>query len=128
MQMSMSCCQMQRLEGGMTTSVFPNIERMLNDQTDYWDALQYAARRKHMDRYDSVIDFLFCETFAKYQRHCFRFYEDKGPPLRDMATPEQLDHFERALILVLDTALLSLKEQRKWCWGWITFKARAAVA
>lgn len=109
-----------RLEivGGITESIFPKVERMLLGDSDYRKALEYVAARKQMDRYRSMIDFMFCELYPKWRKPCFHFYDGDGPSLKEMLTVEQIQEYERRMVKALGVAHKLFCEQRckSWCW------------
>ena len=71
------------LFGGATSStVFPNAENLLH-QTEYQEGLDYVSGCKNMDKYRSVMDFLFGEIMIEYRFHVFTYYNGRGPKLFD---------------------------------------------
>jgi hypothetical protein len=121
MDISLSCSlvQTQKLEvtGGITMSVFPEAEQFLLADSDHQNALRYVASRKDMKRYKSMMDFLFCELYTRYQPACFRFYEKNGPILRDMATQEQINFWGKVLLLAVQKAFEIHSQKRRVSWG-----------
>jgi len=113
--------QCLELNGGATQTIFPKTEKKLGEG-DYIKALKYVASRKNMNRYKSVMDFLFCEMFpTPWKFKAFRFYNDQGPQLKD--DPEMSD----ALIKMFDSILCNvvleickdaLNKDRRKEWGW----------
>ena len=91
------------LTGGATQTIFPKAEQLLAE-TDYQKALQFVSSRKNMNRYRSMMDFLFMELFTQYQKHCFRYYEDKGPLLKDMLSAGQIEKYDQWLVIALKVA------------------------
>lgn len=112
--------------GGATETIFPAAELLLN-ATDYQRALEFVASRKSMNRYHSVMDFFFCELFTKYRSGAFRYYDDKGPPLREILTPEQVKSFGRSLVIALQIAKRCLDEERRQTWASFARDARVAA-
>ena len=106
------------LLGGMTDSIFPEVEKWLQVSTDRQRALEWVAARKRMDRYKSIIDFLFVETFDHFRPACLAYYADKGPPLKDMITVANREKFSRTLLLVLQVAYDAFCAERRVTWGW----------
>ena len=102
--------------GGITTSIFPEAERMLLENTAYWNALCFIACRKRMDRYISVIDFLFCELYPRFQRPCARFYEGNGPLLKDVLSDTEIDHYGCMLVYALRCAHHLYDQHRRLSW------------
>ena len=117
------CCRISQdldVSGGCTQSVFPAVDNLLKE-TDFQLALEHVASKKNMDVYRSMVDFLFCEIFIKFKKGCFRFYDDKGPPLRKVVTDQaKLRWFEKMLIRSLNLAHQVMSERRdrrfkNWC-------------
>ena len=111
-------CQMQTLDlvGGATMSIFPRAESWLLADSDHQHGLEYVARRKNQERYHSMMDFLFCELFVKYRQDCFRYYEGKGPLLKEMISREEIKWCDAILLKALKTAHQAFCKQRKMTW------------
>jgi hypothetical protein len=118
--MMMEVHQRAELEiaGGTTTSIFPRVEQILLNDTETLKALRYVAHRKKMDRYHSVVDFVYCEVFTEHRRMCFRYYEDDGPNLKTILSPVSAARREEILLAALKLArrVHRAEEQRSWCW------------
>ncbi len=132
MQMRMQLRLVQRQlqsSGGATSSIFPEVDQMLND-TDCQEALRFIAKRKKMDRYNSMVDFLFCEIYVGYQYHCWRFYEGKGQLLKDMTTttPEKIVAWEKVLVAALKRAMKALQDERHVTWTGFVSEVLAEAA
>ena len=110
--------QWVEIVGGTTESIFPQVEAMLQGSDDYQRALEFVAARKKMERYHSVIDFLFCELHPEWRTACRRFYAGKGPQLKDQITAEQLVDFNERLLKAIEVAHDMFCEQRCKSWGW----------
>lgn len=106
------------LVGGMTDSIFPEIEMWLQVATDRQRALEWVAARKRMDRYESVMDFLFCETFEHFRSVCLAYYKRTGPQLKETITVAQRERFARTLLVVLQIAYDAFCAERRVTWGW----------
>ena len=123
---SMMLCVQQSLAliGGATESIFPQVEALLLSNTDYQDALQYVASRKNMDRYRSMMDFLFCELFPEWKASCFRFYENEGPALREQISIEEILHYNNKLLKAMDVAieLFKTRETEYFNGGWKCYR------
>lgn len=101
-------CDVQQgiqLEAPMCGELFPRAALLLGD-TSYQRALEFVNSRRRMDRYRSMMDYLFAESVWGYQRRCFAYYRGEAPPLRDLlgVTPAQLERWDRYLVEVLNTA------------------------
>jgi hypothetical protein len=118
--MEMRFEQQQRqllLTGGLTTSVFPETEGLLMGATEYQEALAFVAGRKDMNRYHSMMDFLFCEIFIEYRARCFSYYEeDERPKLKDILAEEDRARYDRWLTAGLKLAFEKFKEKRALSW------------
>lgn len=108
--------------------IFPQTESWLLSDDNHWLALEHVARRKNMEKYHSMMDFLFCELFVKYQKHCFRYYNEKGPLFKDMTSEEQIVRYYAILLEALKIAYEVFSEQRKVSWGWFQTEVLKLVA
>lgn len=104
------------LVGGATESLFPQVEALLLGETDYQEALEYVAARKKMDRYHSVIDFIFCELHPEWRMSCRRYYEGNGQQLCGQITTVQLMEYNRRLLKALEVARETFAEKRRENW------------
>jgi hypothetical protein len=120
--------QALELGGGLTESIFPEAEAWFRTSADRMKSFEYVASRKKMDRYESVIDFLFCEIFTRYRRSCFNFYERKGPQLKDMITIPERSHFALVLVKALDLGYQAFAEKRRLSWTELRVLAIRAAA
>ncbi len=102
--------------GGMTESIFPEVETWLLEASDHQEALKYVASRKNMNRYRSMVDFLFCEIYTEYRSSCFWFYKKGEGRLGDFVSKEHLAEYERVMLLALKIALEAYlnKESMNW--------------
>lgn len=119
--------QALELVGGATDSIFPEVEALLSANTDYQEALKYVASRKKMERYQSVIDFLFCELHPEWKTACRRFYEGQGPQLKDMITPAQHAASSARMLKALEVARELHEEHRRKTWGWYCDQVEIAL-
>ncbi|OGY91781.1 MAG: hypothetical protein A3B31_01445 [Candidatus Komeilibacteria bacterium RIFCSPLOWO2_01_FULL_53_11] len=116
-RMQAQLMQALQLCGGMTQSIFPQAEAWLLASIEHQAALEYVAMNKNMNRYESVMDFLFCEIFPIYRSACQRFYAGRGPQLRDMINVEQLVFSGNCLMKALELAFdcYQQKQRISWC-------------
>jgi len=114
----LALCLSQSLDitGGATESVMPRIDAWLQESADHWDALQFVASRKDMDRYDSVVDFLLCEICPEERAACMRFYAGNGKRLADIRSAEIIARYEARILLFLDVCYAAHCEQRRLSW------------
>lgn len=120
--MSVSCSMILILEvpditGGTTESIFPRTEKMLTKITAYMKALKYVASRKKMDRYRSVVDFLFCELNPAWKSSCQKFYDEEGPQMKDLITERRAKEFDRMLVEALNLAHTLSVDRRRLKWA-----------
>ena len=126
LSLNLKTTQSLQVVGGATRSIFPQVEEMLNNN-EYQRALKFVAARKKMNRYWSMIDFLFCELHPEWRIACRRFYSDNGPQLKDLITPEQLVKFNERLLKAIEVAHDLFCEQRRKNWGWYRKQVEEAI-
>jgi len=126
--MSLELSQLQ-LTGGVTTTIFPAVEQLINE-TDYQLSLEFVASRKNMQRYRSMVDFLFCEVFVQYRAGCFRYYQDetKHPLLKNILTPDEVTRYERWMVAALQLAREKFENKRKESWTQFRIQALKLAA
>ncbi len=106
------------LVGGATDSIFPEVEALLLDSSDHQYALEFISTGKiALKRYRSVIDFLFCELHFGWRPACLRFYQDKGPALREMIPPEKWAQCNKRMLKALEVAYKLFHEKRQLLWS-----------
>lgn len=105
------------IEGGSAGSIFPHVDSFLCKEENL-AALNYVARRKSLRRYETVVDFLYCEVFPAMRRSCERWYDGKGPALADLIDePRRADEEKRLLrVLRCARALYRARQYRSWSW------------
>jgi len=103
------------LIGRFSHTIFPNTEEMLQE-IEYQEALEIIAKSKKIDRYQSYMDFLFCEIYLEYQNWCFKFYNDEGPDLQNCLNSKQIAQFDHNLCLALKVAKNILDQKREKSW------------
>lgn len=113
--------------GGITGSVFPEVDRLLQ-QSDYQQAMHFVAGRKNAGRYRSVMDFLFCEIHTEWRGHCQAYYRDSGPPLREQIDEPLRREFARRMVVALEVARRLHDEERCRSWGWYVEQVEVALA
>lgn len=103
------------LEGGLSQSVFPQVEKWVYSKSDHAELLQELVPFVEIE-YQSLLDLLFCESYRDQQEACLAFYEGKGPPLRELCTGKELQMFERGLLLSCKLAYERVKKGRFRSW------------
>lgn len=106
--------------GGATDSLFPEVERILAEEPGAFDAFVHVTRTKSatLAQYESMVDFVFCETFPENRQSCRRYYDGKGPPLRELiAGSPQWTHYNRVMVhaIGLAKACKARDERVHWC-------------
>lgn len=103
--------------GGVTNTVFPMTEKRLIEKEIYLDALLFSARYKKIGRYESIMDFLFCEVFPiPWRKVCFQYYEDRKRQLCDIKG-FKADYYDNLLCnLVLDMCKLAQDSKKDVSW------------
>lgn len=112
--------QQIEMTGGATESIFKIAETFLLESTDNQKALEYVARRKRMDLYWSVMDFVFCELNPKWRLACNMYYAGNGPQLIKQITKEEIAEYDRQLVIALKVAYQLFCEKR--CKSWTQYK------
>lgn len=126
--MQLQVIQALQVIGGATQSIFPQAEAWLTTGSDHQDSLKYVAWKKDMNRYHSMMDFLFCELFPEHRRKCFDFYEDRGPMLKDILSVEQFLYYSNALLQALEIAYKIFCRHRRTNWTRFRCKVLKAIA
>lgn len=110
--------QAHSLEDACTHDMFKRTEELLCSDMDFQHSLEFVGSRKDMDRYNSMVDFLFCELVLGYRKKCFLFYEGKERPLREhaVATKEQVAHWDAFLVEALHVARQRFNDKRSASW------------
>ena len=118
LQLRLTIAQTQELAltGGLTESIFPEAEILFRVSTDYQKALKYVARRKDMERYESIMDFLFCELHPEFRAGCFKYYLDRKRPLRKIITEQERYFYACRLVLALEAAYAAWKQDLVNSW------------
>lgn len=123
--MSMSCVprltvrQLLDLDliGGITESIFPEVEAYLEVDHDHLKALQWIARNKSVERYHSVMDWLLCETYREWRGACKRFYEDDKPTLAELITEPERKVYAWGMLQMVKRAYEAFCAERWISWG-----------
>lgn len=104
MEMKLSICSLRQdidVSGGMTQTVFPRVEKWLKRTVKNQNTIKRLAIRKKIGRYESLIDFLFCEIFTSFRQSCFEYYEGRGNKLNDIISDKEARYYDDFLIFVL---------------------------
>lgn len=106
------------LTGGISDTVFPKAEDLLLSSTNYQEALEFVADKRRMRAYESMMDYLFCESFPSWKPDCRRYYQGKGPQLIDhpTLTDTMVKRYDELLCLVLHGCLCLLNRKRRLQW------------
>jgi len=121
--------QILEISGGITNTVFPEVEHLLNKSTVYYKALKYIASRKDMTLYESVMDFIFCELHPGWRNRCRKYYlsgkeEDQ---LKSLINSKQRDEFCRRMLQALEIAKRQWEEQMRRSWSWLVTEMKKAA-
>lgn len=118
-------------EDGGTESVFPIIEELMfesNASSDIQKAIGWISawnyRKQCMKKYRSLLDYFFCELFDEWRSSCLRFYKDEGPQLIEVLPPEEIEFYQKVMLLGIK---LVLSLHHDWELGgeryyWFAFK------
>ena len=108
------------IAGSITCSIFPEVEVLLSENSDYREALAWVAYRKKMRRYCSMIDFLFCGLFPKYKYRCSQYYKGEGASLKQLITAEEIQSCNDDMLKALRVALDIFQQKR--IVDWVKFR------
>jgi hypothetical protein len=132
LSMSCSCRQVQTLElpltGGITSTIFPEVEAWLQADHDRQKALKVLADRLHKNPYRSVMDLLVCSVFPELRPGCFRYYLGGGRPLRDLITSGQRVAIAWHLLQAIEAAYQAFCEHRSLSWAKLRQQVRVEEA
>ena len=113
------------LIGGITKSIFPEVEAYLEVDHDHQRALQWVARSKSAERYQSVMDWLFCETYRQWRGACQRFYARIEPCPREKLSGQRPHHGAGTQAL---RDLITEPERKQYAWGMLQMTKQADEA
>lgn len=120
MRLDMDLRHDQRLSlvGGITSSIFVQAEQLLNEDGDFWFALEFVAARKKMDSYRSVIDFLFVEiAVGAWLSRCKAYYDGRSKKqVIDWLTQEEIDCWDLIIVNALNKAVEWFRQKREDTW------------
>lgn len=98
-------------------TIFPMAEKIMRS-TEGQKALRHCAGRKDMDKYRSMMDFLFAESFGNSEKKdVFRYYDDKGPPCRKLYSNARIAWYDSCLVGVMLKALEQMRAERAASWA-----------
>jgi hypothetical protein len=101
-----------------TYGIFPRTGRLLENEACR-RALKFAASKSgQLKLYNELIDFLFCELFTSYRKHCVKYYEGLSPPLCEHpgSTPERIQAWDEYMVLALKVAFRWYRAGKKAKW------------
>ena len=104
------------VSGGATRTIFPLVEKWLQETTDHWNALRVISKRKVDSGFHSVVDFILVSVCPAYRQGCFAYYAEEGPPLREIATERERRYLERRLLAFLEVAYAAFVSKRRLSW------------
>lgn len=128
LQMECKLVQALQLAGGATESIFPQVEAVLLNDTEYQKALEFVGSMKDKSRYHSTMDFFFCELVPEYRKKCFLFYDDKGKQLKDILTIQEIVYYGKLLLKALEIAYEMYCEKRETSWTKFRYAVLKAAA
>lgn len=114
--------------GGATDSLFPQVEARLMADEEAQKALLFVTQSKEVRRYQSLMDFLFCETFPEHRGRCRKFYDGGGQPLRETLTElPEWSFYNRVMLGALEFAKAARRQGGKVAWSWFVSVLKRAV-
>ncbi len=109
-----------QIGGDATDSIFPQVEALFFASLECQNALKYVARKKEMNNYTSVVDFLFCELHPKWKIPCRKYYAGNGPVLKELISMPELLESNSRMLVALDVAQKLHHESD--CRSWAQFQ------
>ena len=108
----------QSLTGGWTRSIFPKVEMWLEEDSDRWKALRFIGSKKSMERYRSVVDYLYAQVFPERRAEVFRFYlsGDEAHMAKELITVRGRAVMEAKLLIALEVAYQLWVDNRAASW------------
>jgi len=90
--------QYQELRPPMCETALPKLTELLDNKL-YELAVRVMAWNKDIDRYANLVDFMFVEVLTTWRYACFRYYDGKGPNLKNhpKVTEEMLSTWDDQL-------------------------------
>ncbi len=106
------------LLGGCTKTIFPKVEQWLEEDSDRWKALRYIGSKKSMERYRSVVDYLFAQVFPERRHEVFRYYLSNSDEhlLKECITVNDRAVMEGKLLIALEVAYQFWCQKRAASW------------
>ncbi len=119
--MQLICTQRieQNVTGGTTESAFPQTEALL-ELPEYKESLKYVGSSKNMEKYESMMDFLFCELNPyPWRNRCFKYYKNRKVRLVDHkdVTPEWCAEYDLRMCVALELAVAMQQQNVKMPWS-----------
>ena len=116
---------MDTIEGGLTETIFPKTGKKLTDP-EYMEAFKFIALRKNINKYKSIMDFLFCETFPiPWKYKCYLYYNNIGLPLRKIDTFNSVYYDDILCNLLLE--LCKKHKQYILCWKELQYRVHDII-
>jgi len=105
------------LTGGITTSVFPEVENWLQENTDHQHVMDWMGRNFNTE-YRSMVDYLFCAVFPSWRTavRCFYESDEAEPPLRDIISVPERNYMQAKMLLAMQVAYQLHCKQRAASW------------
>lgn len=102
--------QVLDISGGVTDSIFPEVEQWL-DSCDNMRCLKFVATRRTMNKFRSITDVVFCASHPTYLDLCLKFYNGNGVALRYIIDMDERQIMENEMLNMLDEAWISFKNK-----------------
>ncbi|MFH1667400.1 MAG: hypothetical protein ABH884_00045 [Candidatus Komeilibacteria bacterium] len=108
--------QVMVLIGGMTGTIFPELANHLLYDSEMRKAVRAVVSDPEMDKFRSMVDYIFCGLFPEHLEACFLYYEDKGPLLKDIISGDEIVRAERLLIAACKLATIFFNRDEPVMW------------
>ncbi len=102
---------MVRAEVHSFTTIFKKAEEALSQHKE---AVLKLARRKNIDKYNSLMDFLFCEVFPNWKYPCFLYYKGKCWQLSQTLKEVEIKLFDAFLEAAVKSCAACCDDKISW--------------
>ena len=113
---------------GITLTVLPMSERWLRADSDRQHAVQQIRGRHKQDQFRSLMDYLYANVFYGTFKQVRAYYNNAGPPLRDLFTREQRYALDCYLVEALKIAYAEYCADRERTWSQVRGRVRLKAA
>jgi len=105
------CRIMVRVEVSPFSTIFKKAENCLSE---YEEAVLKLSKRKKVDKYKSLMDFLFCEVFPNWKYPCHLYYQERGDQLSQTLEEKEVKQYDAYLMGIVLSAKDCCDDKISW--------------